>query len=137
MRGQCLIALALLATLALTICYAGDNGCGPASIPTIRRGMAGAPTVEVYGTISAIDGAKLTIKTRDGKSISIDAKPVASSIRITPPNLGLSVMVLATRGPHRVLLAQTINRAKSAPAAWPPDCYEPTSQTEAKAIPVR
>jgi hypothetical protein len=93
--------------------------------------------VEVYGTISAIDGVKLMLKTRDGKSISIDAKAVASSIRITPPNLGLSVMVLATRGPHGVLLAQAINRAKSAPDAWPPDCYEPTSPKEAKTAPVK
>jgi hypothetical protein len=123
MASRLFVALTLLGTIASASCLADDSGCGPTSIPVVRRGVPGAPTVELYGRFTALHGTNLTLTTRDGKPIRIDVAAVATSARIRPDDVGNPIEILATVGPRGVLLAQDIARAKSSPMGWPPDCY--------------
>jgi hypothetical protein len=123
MTSRLFVALTLLGTIAPATCYADDSGCGPTSIPVVKRGEPGAPTVELYGRFAALHGTNLTLTNRDGKPIRIDVAAVATSPWIRPDNVGNPIEVLSTVGPHGVLLAQAIARAKSSPMGWPPDCY--------------
>lgn len=120
MLNRCLVVLVLLATVAS--CCAQETVCGPERLPTLRQGMPGAATVEIYGTVSAIHGTQMTIATRDGKQVEVDVKALAGSVRTAAANVGLPVSVLGNRGARGVLVAQVINRAKAGTATWPPDC---------------
>ena len=113
----------LLALCAwISIGNAQEPACGSDRIPALRQGTPGAPTTEIYGTVSSIHGTQMTVVTRDGRQVTIDAKAVADSLRLTAGNVNLPVMVLGTWGPHGALMAQVINRAKTGHGSWPPDC---------------
>jgi hypothetical protein len=120
MLHRCLVALGLLATVVS--CCAQETVCGPQRVPTLRQGMPGAATIEIYGTVSTLHGTQMTITTRDGKQVEVDLKKLEGSVRTTAANVGLPVSVLGTRGARGVLVAQVINRAKAGTATWQPDC---------------
>jgi hypothetical protein len=115
--------LTLLALFGvISIGSAQEPACGNDRIPALRQGATGAPTTEMYGTVSAIHGTQMILTTRDGKQVNVDAKALADSLRIAPGSVGLPVMVLGTYGSHGTLVAQIINRAKAGRNTWPPDC---------------
>jgi hypothetical protein len=120
MSNPAFILLALFGVISIG--YSQEPACGHDRIPALRQGSPGAPTTEIYGTVSAIHGTQMILTTRDGRQVNINAKALADSPRMTPGNVDLPVMVLGTYGSHGTLVAQIINRAKPGRNSWPPDC---------------
>jgi Domain of unknown function (DUF5666) len=76
---------------------------------------------EVSGTIRAIDGNVLTVQTRTGQTVRVDASEALAHEQSTVLLVGRPVDVRGTYDANRVLHAQVIVRAKSTPAVWRPD----------------
>ena len=91
----------------------------PASAQTAANNADGTVR-QVYGTIRSIKGSQIEIETRDKHMLGVDAAPAIKNHRTGVLTLGRTVVA---RGPYSkgVLHADTIQRAKSSPAAWPAD----------------
>jgi hypothetical protein len=76
---------------------------------------------QVYGTIRHVDGSQLTIELRDQRMLQVDAAPAIKSYRTIILAVGRTVNVLGSYDAKGVLHAQSIQRAKSSSAGWPPD----------------
>src|SRR4029077_17247405 len=76
---------------------------------------------EVWGTIATINGAVVTLKTREGAHIQVDT----ADAELAGEGLDLFVNeAVAVRGRYdesNVLHATTISNAKASPALWPAD----------------
>jgi len=123
MRFCIVVLVALAASAATSGAFAA--GCTPASVPEVLRGRVGAPGAEVYGNVASVHGAMVTIISREGKHIDIDASAAVEAAQAVDLKPGYPVVVLATRTAHGALVAQSIGRAKFSPMAWGPDCFEP------------
>lgn len=83
-----------------------------------------APTPQeniVFGTITKVEDAHVTIKTRTGQLVEVDASRAqqqSQSIVLVP---GRAVVVHGTRDNAGVLHAETVLHAKSSPSLWPED----------------
>jgi hypothetical protein len=76
---------------------------------------------ELSGTIRAIDGSVLTLRTRTGQNVRVDAAQALRRQQSTVLLVGRSVDVRGAYDDKRVLHAQTIVRAKPSAAVWRPD----------------
>lgn len=76
---------------------------------------------QLFGTIRAVDGAQLTVEARDHRMIKVDASAAIKSYRTIVFVTGRSVNVLGRYDEQGVLLAQSIQRAKTSHEGWPPD----------------
>jgi len=80
-----------------------------------------APHV-ITGTLLAASGSTLTLQTRTGKSITIDASKALNAQRIGALTVGAPFTVLgSTIDETGALLATSIRRAKQSAELWPPD----------------
>ena len=79
------------------------------------------PPHELYGTVRSIKGSQLTIQTRTGRSVQVDAAAAIKAHLSVVPVLGHAVHVRGTSDKKGVLHAETILRAKDSPAGWPAD----------------
>lgn len=70
------------------------------------------------GTIRAIDGTTVTVQTRAGQTVRVDASEALARQQSTVLLVGRPIEVSGTYGANRVLHAQTIARAKPSPAVW-------------------
>jgi hypothetical protein len=78
------------------------------------------PTLHVlYGTIKASQGTLVTVETRAGKTVTIDAAEAIANHRITPA--AETIVVLGRYDSAGVLHAVSIGRAKNDIASWRPD----------------
>jgi len=71
---------------------------------------------DVFGTITAIDGSAITVKKRDGTTISVDSTNATTA----PLTVDEPVQVVGS-GTETALLAKWVWRAKGLPKIWPPD----------------
>jgi outer membrane protein assembly factor BamB len=71
---------------------------------------------DVFGTITAINGASISVKKRDGTTVSVDRANAASP----PLTIGEPVQVVG-KGTTTALDAEWIARAKGSPKIWFPD----------------
>jgi hypothetical protein len=78
-------------------------------------------TREVYGKIESIKGTTVSIRTRSGEALQVDAKPAQEAFRAAPLVVGRAIAVKGTVDKAGVLHAETIQRAKDSAAAWPAD----------------
>jgi hypothetical protein len=76
---------------------------------------------QLYGTISRIDGSQLTIEARNQRTVRVDATAAIKSSRVMIMSIGRAVNVLGSYDEKGVMHAQSIQRAKSSQAGWPPD----------------
>jgi hypothetical protein len=77
----------------------------------------------ISGTLLAVNGETLTLRTRAGKTATIDASPAFQNERVTGP-LKLDTPYTAqgmTFDASGALFATAIGRAKSSAGLWPPD----------------
>jgi hypothetical protein len=76
---------------------------------------------EVTGTLLEINGSALSIKTRSGKTVMIDATKAAQAQQSAVLVIGKAFGVQGTYDANGKLLATTIIRAKPSAGSWPPD----------------
>lgn len=78
-------------------------------------------TNEIYGTIHEIKGARLTVETRAGKLIQVDATAAQQGHRCAALVVGHAIDAVGTMDKAGVLHAESIQHAKPSSAMWPPD----------------
>jgi hypothetical protein len=76
---------------------------------------------QITGTLFAIKGSALSIKTRAGKTVMIDATKAAQAKRSAVLVTGRAFSVQGTYDANGKLLATIINRAKPSAGLWPRD----------------
>ena len=107
---------ALIAGTALTA-NAAQRAFPPAPVASLP-----SPHV-ITGTLQHVDGSVLTLKTRTGQSVKIDASQAIKN-RQRPPSLTLGLPYTvqgSSSAPNGAALATTITRAKGSGPLWPPD----------------
>jgi hypothetical protein len=76
---------------------------------------------EVYGTIHEIKGARLSVETRTGKIVQVDATAAQQGHRCATLVVGHAIDAVGTMDKAGVLYAESIQHAKPSSAMWPPD----------------
>ncbi len=76
---------------------------------------------EIFGKIGSIEGSRLTIRTRTGTVVQVDASAATAGGRSTPLVVGRAVDIVGMIDAAGTLHAERIMRAKESPALWPPD----------------
>jgi hypothetical protein len=101
-------------------------GTGPAAVlprviaPNMRVKL-GAGEHEIYGTVRAIDGAKLTVQKRDGSTLIVDASSAEAQHAKAQPEIGKALVARGAYSAAGVLEANAVLHAKNNPAMWYPD----------------
>lgn len=85
----------------------------------ILPGLPGAH--QISGTVTKLAGTHLTIQTRDGKLLEVDATRARNSFRYPPLTAGSKITAAGSYNSSDVLEAELVFRAKRAPMTWPPD----------------
>ena len=93
----------------------------PAAPPVIAEELAAPAGNAISGTISGIDGSEVTLTTRTGGTIRIDAKKARQQSQSIPLVVGGTIIVHGTKDASGVMHAETITHAKPNPALWPAD----------------
>jgi hypothetical protein len=97
-------------------------GIGPAG--TLSAAAAPQPAInqhEIYGTITAVDGGSLTIETRTGTLLPVDATAAIAANQTVNLKVDKPVRVVGDFNSSGVLVASAITHAKNSPESWPPD----------------
>jgi hypothetical protein len=76
---------------------------------------------EIFGTISSINGDRLTIATRSGAVVNVNATQALQDYQSVVLLVDEAVRVLGSFDSFNVLHATVITRVKLSPALWPPD----------------
>jgi hypothetical protein len=116
-----ILILACAGAALASASQAAESGC-PRAVPAPGVAASAGPAAELFGTISQIQGNQLTVETRTGKQVTIDATPALNAQQSTPLIPGRAVDILGTLGPAEVVRADVIRQAKPDPAGWDPDC---------------
>lgn len=88
--------------------------------PERLRVTLGAGRHELYGSITKAEGSRLTMRTRDGKEIEVDASAAIEAGRCVQLRAEGKIEVIGTYESGGVLHAESIQRAKAA-EMWPSD----------------
>jgi hypothetical protein len=100
---------------------AAGTQVAPAAARTAMTPVAGGPANRVSGTIVSVNGAALTVETRKGRSVSIDAadaQQARQSVALFP---GQAITASGAYDAQGTLRARSIVRAKPSRALWQPD----------------
>lgn len=76
---------------------------------------------EVTGTLLTVNGARLTLRTRDGRLVTVDAAAALKNERTGDLVVGKPFNVRGTYDAAGVMHAAAIVRAKPSTSSWPPD----------------
>jgi hypothetical protein len=74
---------------------------------------------QITGTIKTMSSSTIVLSTRTGTEVTVDVTDAVQSQLV--PASGTALTVIGTFKADGTLLAQSITRAKSSPALWPPD----------------
>ena len=88
--------------------------------PAVKAPRATAPH-EVSGTLVAISGSRLTLRTRTGKTAQVDDSDAVRRERSSVLVIGEAFDARGTYDTAGVLHATAVLRVKRAPEMWPPD----------------
>lgn len=110
----CMFLLAIAAS-ANYVCMADAQG------ETRTKANEQRPTREVYGKIESIRGSLLTLRTRTGDIVKVNAKPAMEAYRSVPLVVGRAIIVKGGQDKQGVVQAETIQRAKESSAVWRAD----------------
>jgi hypothetical protein len=94
---------------------------GLAAPPQSAAKSADQKPHQIFGTIRVMKGSQLTIETRDKRMIEVDAATAMKTYRSAVLAVGGTVLVQGPMDAKGVLHAETVQRAKRSPAAWPGD----------------
>jgi PQQ enzyme repeat len=100
----------------------GSKKAATSLTPALKpaKAIAGAPH-EVTGTLVAMSGAQLTLRTRTGELVRVDGSDAIARQRNAGLFVGEPFGAMGARDSAGVLHALVIVRAKRSPATWPPD----------------
>jgi len=102
------------------------NRFAPAQAPASKAGKkeiaaeAGA-TREIYGKIQSVKGTMVTLQTRTGTLVQVDAKPAITAERSVTLIVGHAIQVKGALDKSGVLHAEIVQKAKDSPTIWPAD----------------
>jgi len=122
-RIQLVIVVGMMAAACGTRTAAATtwNGQAQPDSETATKASDAGSLHQVYGTIRRVEGSQLTVEARDRQMVQVDATAAIKSYRTIVLAAGRAVNVLGLYDAKGVLHAQSIQRAKRASAAWPPD----------------
>ncbi len=104
-----------------TLMIFGAGGAAAQAAPMNSAGQTlPSGTSRVTGTLVLLQGYTLTLLTRSGAGVEVDATQAAANERSTRLVIGDAYTVIAPRG-TTPLRATSITRAKPGMGAWPPD----------------
>ena len=78
-------------------------------------------TREIYGKIQSFKGTLVTLQTRTGSVVQVDAKPAMEAQRSVPLVVGRAIAVKGTVDKTGVFHAEILQRAKDSSVLWPAD----------------
>jgi hypothetical protein len=118
------ITLLLLAVAAGGNCIAMPQV--PAAKETAKKGNASKSaeqkaTREIYGKIQSLKGTLVTLQTRTGSLVQVDAKLAIEAQRSVPLVVGRALAVKGTVDKAGLLHAEILQRAKDSSILWPAD----------------
>ena len=76
---------------------------------------------EIFGTISSVHGNSISVATRSGALVDVDATEALDSYQSVVLLVGEPVRMLGTYNASNVFQAAAITRAKASAQLWPPD----------------
>jgi uncharacterized protein DUF5666 len=79
------------------------------------------PARIIYGNIQSIKGTTVTLKTRTGTVVQVDAKPAIAADRSVTLMVGHAIRVKGTVDKAGVLHAENLQKAMDSPTIWPAD----------------
>jgi hypothetical protein len=116
-----LITAAVFLMFGVTSLTAHAFGQGPTSAHPPINSAGDAWGHGVTGKVLNVKGSLLQVETRDKRTVNVDAAPAIKSHRVNALVPGAYITAWGAYDSKSVLQAQTIQRAKRSPAAWPPD----------------
>jgi outer membrane protein assembly factor BamB len=99
----------------------GPAAALPHVTPPNMRVKLGGGEHEIYGTVKAIDGAKMTVQKRDGSTLTVDASRAEAAHAKAQPEVGKALVARGTYSPSGVMDASAVLHAKNNPTMWYPD----------------
>jgi len=112
----------LTLAFALATLFAGSPAISQEQKTQKKMEESGAaPIREVYGKVQSIRETKITIQTRAGTTLEVDSAAALKGERSAPIVIGHAICARGTMDKKGVLHAESIQRAKDAPAMWPAD----------------
>ncbi|HEX3664426.1 MAG TPA: hypothetical protein VHU23_04245 [Rhizomicrobium sp.] len=103
----------------------GLGGSAKADLPKIRHVDTRKPLSvgehEIYGTVTAMEGASITVRRRSGVSMKINASVAKRTSRYAVPSVGHALMARGMIDKSGLMLANTIQHTKDHSALWPTD----------------
>jgi hypothetical protein len=118
------ICMVVLAVVASGNSFAAPQA--PATKGTAKQESATRPgeqksTREIYGKIQSLKGTLVTLQTRTGSLVQVDAKGAMKAQRSAPLVVGRAIAVKGTVDKAGVLHAEILQRAKDSSTLWPAD----------------
>jgi len=96
-----------------------------APTPSAQPGSGAVPVAisgnQLYGTAQAVNGASLSLKTRNGAMVAVDMSLAAQTHKSAVVRVGRTLLVQGRYGADGTLHADSIQRAKGSPKSWGPD----------------
>ena len=89
--------------------------------PSTPSAVSDSSQHEIFGTISTLSGSQLTVQTRTGSLVSVDASLAIQNDLCIDLGVGGVIDVQGTFDANGVLKATSIQRAKDSPDLWPAD----------------
>jgi hypothetical protein len=114
----------VLAHAILFFAVAGFFSLAPSAFaknPQAAAHESKEPQHAVYGTIRSVEGATLTVETRDKKMVKVNTKAAAEGQRTGVLIVGRTVLIHGTYDAKGTFQASAVQRAKSSSALWPED----------------
>ena len=93
----------------------------PVQTAAVSATQLSANEHEIFGTITTVNGDLLTITTRTGALVNVDATQAVQAYASVGLLVGEPVRILGSYNTSNVLQAASIARAKPSPNLWPPD----------------
>lgn len=75
----------------------------------------------ITGKVVSLKDGKLQVETRDKRTVQVDASEAIRSKRVNVYSQGSRVTIYGAYDADGILHAQSIQRAKNLPSAWPQD----------------
>lgn len=119
-RAQLILFEGALAVLGAAVFFPAP-GQNAAQVQPQAKSVEKTDKNEIYGTIREIKGSKLTVETRTGKSVQVDATGAVQGHRCVPLVVGQAIDAVGTVDKAGVFHAESIQHAKQSSAVWPPD----------------
>jgi hypothetical protein len=115
------LAAVLVFAVPATMLTASDAEAQATTLPPVAAPQVELPpgAHQITGTIKTMSSSTIVLSTRTGTEVTVDVTDAVRSQLV--PASGNALTVIGTFKADGTLLAQSITRAKSSPALWPPD----------------